>query len=132
MAVEEADPHGENAVEPAGTEVGVLEGGADELGAPGIDEAPIAASRRVDHARRAVDGHQVPVVQTLADEGRSHAMAAAHLEHHVAWLHGQAFDRQAQALAHHIALQTGCGPSYPSTITTSPVDTGWRIRRAAW
>ena len=105
--MKEPDPDGEDGVEPALAEVEVLEVANEELGSAGVDVLGVAPGCRVDHVRRAVDrGEPARPVQTLQDERRRDAVAAADLQHAVVGAQIQLLDDAPQALAQEDGLQT--------------------------
>lgn len=98
--MEEADPGGEDLVEPPRTEVDVLERADEELHRALGDVARVPAARRVDHLRGAVDGSDNAAVEALADEADRDAVAASDLQDAVLRLDVEPLDDPSESIAH--------------------------------
>jgi hypothetical protein len=92
LAVEEPHANGEDHIEAAVAEVGVLDVRDEELGLSGIDVRGVPARGGLDHLRRPVNRGQPAAVEPLADHGRGHAVAASDLEHAVVGTNAKLID----------------------------------------
>jgi hypothetical protein len=72
----------------------------EELGLSRGDVLLVPTGRDVDHLRRAVDRREAAGPETLADERRGDAVAAADLEHAILWADVQPVDDRSRAIGH--------------------------------